>query len=181
MTATEAAVLAAAAVLGFWMLGAYNRLVRLRQAVATAFGAVDEAFGSRHELLAELLAAAAPHLLDEQDATAAVEAGRQQARVAAQRLALRPHSAGRAASLALAEQVLRAAVAGLLALAKAHPRLRTDERFRTAMNSLSATQHRLGAARDAFNAASAHYNRNLAQFPTRLIAGLFGFREAGAL
>jgi LemA protein len=169
------------AVMGFWMLGAYNRLVRLRQAIAAAFAQVDVQFRLRHDQLATLIEAAATELADMPEALATVDTARQQARVAADQAAQRSASAGHLASLALAEQVLRNAVSALIALVRARPALRSDERLRAAMKQLSATQHRLGAASEAFNTEVAKYNRGVQQFPTRLIAGMLGFRTTGTL
>jgi LemA protein len=181
MSANEIGVIVGVAVLGFWMLGAYNRLVRLRQAVTSAFSQVDAQFGQRHDLLGELVEAATPGLADAPEAVAAVDAARRQARIAAEHAGQRAAGAGRMASLVLAEQVLRTAVSRLVTLVKARPALRSDPRLRDAMQALSTTQHRLAAARDAFNAAVRDYNHGVLQFPTRLIAGMFGFRVAGKL
>ncbi|MBP6775959.1 MAG: LemA family protein [Piscinibacter sp.] len=177
----EIAALAVVAMLGFWLLGAHNRLVRLRQGIGAAFAQVDTHLRQRHALLAELIAAAGAGLDDAPEALDAIEAARQQARVAADRVAQRPASAGRLASLVLAEQVLRTAVSRLFTLARTRPALRGDARLRAAMAELSATQHRLAAARDAFNAEVLGYNASVRQFPTRVVAGLFGFRAAGTL
>ena len=181
MRGDELGAIVVAAVLCFWMLGAHNRLVRLRKAIALAFAQVDAQLRQRHEQLAELIAAAASGLADVPDVLAAIEAARQQARVAADRAAQRPASVGRLASLVLAEQVLATSAAHLIALARARPALRVDERLRAASSELSATQHRLEATREAFNAAVLGYNASVRQFPTRIVAGLFGFRAAGTL
>ena len=42
MTTTQGTVVAIVAVLVFWIVGAYNRLVRLRNDLVARFGAVDE-------------------------------------------------------------------------------------------------------------------------------------------
>jgi LemA protein len=181
MSSLEIAVIAVAAVLGFWVLGAYNRLVRLRQTLATAFAQVDAQLRLRHELLAELIEAAAAELADTPEACAALEAARLQARIAADRAAHRPASAGRLASLGLAEQVLRTAASRLITLVKARPALRSDPKLREGLKKLSTTQTRLAAERHTFNAIVLDYNRSARQFPTRLVAAMFGFRAAGPL
>lgn len=180
MSSEQVTALAGLAVLGFWMLGAYNRLVRLRQGVKAAFALVDVHFRQRHELLARLTAVAAP-LTDVPEAVSAVDAARQQARIAADRAAARPVSGEQMASLALAEQVLRSASSNLQTLLKAQPAARADAALREVLEQLSATQHRLAAAHQHFNAGVADYNRNVRQFPTRLIAGMLGFQPAREL
>ncbi len=169
------------AVLGFWILGAHNRLVRLRQTVASAFAQLDVHLRQRHELLAELIEAAAPLQADAPEAVAAVEAARLEARSAADHVAQRARQADRLARLVTAEKALRVEVARLITLVKTQPALRSDPRLRSAMQQLSATQHRLSAARDSFNAAVLQHNRSVRQFPTRLVAAMFGFGEASKL
>lgn len=173
----EHAGIAVVAVLGFWILGAHNRLVRLRQAVRSAFGRIDEQLRQRHDQLAELIAAAAPLRADAPEVLDAVEAVRLEARGAADQVAQRTLQADRLARLVLVEKALRVEVQRLLTLVKAEAGLRTDERLRGAMKSLSATQHRLSAARDGFNAAVRDHNRSLRQYPTRLVAAMFRFEE----
>lgn len=181
MSPTEASALALVAVTGLWILGAYNRLVRLRQGVASSYGQVDAQFRQRHELLGALIEAAAAQLTDVPEAVAGVDAARRQARIAAEHAARRATSAGRLASLALAEQVLDTAQSRLSALVNERPAVRADARLHDALQRLAATQLRLAAARDEFNVAVLDYNRNAQQFPTRLVAGMFGFRAAGRL
>ena len=69
MTTTQGTVAAIAAVVVFWVVGAYNRLVRLRSELVARFGTVDERYRQRHallegqlDLLSTVLAAAAPRL-----------------------------------------------------------------------------------------------------------------------
>ena len=181
MLSPEVVALGVAAVMGLWILGAHNRLVRLRQAVNAAYAPIDELLRRRHALLAELIEASTPQLADQAEAIAAVDAARLQARAAADHAAQRPAHADRLASLVLAEQVLRSASSRLVALVKARAALRADARVREVMASLSTTQHRLSAARHAFKATVLDYNRNAQQFPTRFVAAMFGFRDAGSL
>jgi LemA protein len=181
MSHSEIVTIAGLALMAFWMLGAYNRLVRLRQAIAAAFAHLDAHFRQRHDLLAELIEAVAGALTRTAEEVAAVEAARRQTRIAADHAALRPAIAGRLASLALAEQVLREALSRLMTQVKADPALYTDARLRAVTKELSKTQHSLAVGRDGFNVAVLDYNRGVQQFPTRLIAGMFGFRVAGKL
>jgi len=181
MSTSQIAAIGAALVLMFWTLGAYNRLVRLRQALAAAFAKVDDQLKQRHELLAELIAAAAAELADTPEAIAAIDAARRQARIAADHAAYRSVNAGRMASLALAEQVLHTALSRLITLVKARPALKGDPRLREVMKSLSSSQQRLATARETFNDAVLDYNQSVRQFPTRLLAAIFGFRVAGKL
>lgn len=181
MSTQEIASVAVAAVLAFWILGAYNRLVRLRQTIASAYVQVEEVFRERHELLGRLIHSADSLLADTPEAVEAVDAARRQTRVAAEHALKRPLSVGRMASLVLTEQVLQTAVKRLLRLLNARPAPRGDADLRALLKELSSMQHRLSAARSGFNKTVLAYNRGAQQFPTRLVAAMFGFRVGGTL
>ena len=56
MTSGLGVLIAASAVLVFWVVGAYNRLERLKNAIGAAFGQLDEQLRRRHELIDRLMA-----------------------------------------------------------------------------------------------------------------------------
>src|SRR5215212_9025415 len=113
MTSTQGTVIAVAAVLVFWIVGAYNRLVRLRSELAARFAAVDERYRQRHallerqlDLLAIALTAAAPRL-------DALRAACRQADTAREHARTRPGAASAVTSLRVAEDILADARARL--------------------------------------------------------------------
>ena len=67
-------VLALAAVAVFWMVGAYNRLVALRNAVSQAWGRIDDTLRLRAAAAEPLLAALREPLASEQGALDAMQA-----------------------------------------------------------------------------------------------------------
>lgn len=162
------ALWAAAAVLVFWCLGAYNRLVRLRRAVGEAYrdADVDAALGRRHRAAGEWLDACAPD-----PAVDAARAACRHAEDAARHAALRPTARNPIVRLARAERALGAALAQCPAAAVADP-LR---------DAVVATDAQLAVARERFNAAVAAYNGAAREWPTRVVAVLFGLRPAGPL
>lgn len=172
MSRTQLALWIAAAVLLFWSVGAYNRLVRLRNAVVEGFALVDEQFRRRQALLLQLA-----DTLAAGDAAAAdrLRAACAQADDACTHARTRPAAAGAITSLRLAEGILGDARRGL-------PETAPDDAAAAAlMSELAAADPTLAFAREQFNAQVEAYNRALRQFPTWLLAGMFGFRPAGAL
>jgi LemA protein len=174
MTTTQGTVTAIAAVIVFWIVGAYNRLVRLRSDLVTRFGAVDERFRQRHallerqlELLATALAAAAPRLDALRAACRQADAAREHARA-------RPGAASAVTSLRVADEIV----------ANARSRLPVPSVAGTDLPDLNArlttSDTALAFARAEFNAAVAAYNEAVRQFPTLLVARLFNFRSAAA-
>jgi len=174
MTTTQGTVTAIAAVVVFWIVGAYNRLVQLRSDLAARFGVVDERHRQRQallerqlELLSTALAAAAPRL-------DALRAACRQADTAREHARTRPSAASAVTSLRVAEDIL------------------VDARSRVPVQSVAGTDlpelnaklatsdTALSFARAEFNAAVGAYNEAVRQFPTVLVARLFNFRAAAA-
>jgi LemA protein len=174
-------LIAAAALLVFWMLGAHNRLVELRNAIIGAWTQLDEPLQRRAAALAPLVAALRSHLPDEQGALDAVLAAQSQLQPAAAALRARPALAPRAAALAGAEASLQAALSRLLALLEQRSDLAAADDLAPHLDAMRDATQRLAFARQLFNDAVGRYNEAVRQFPTRLLSGLFGFGAAGTL
>lgn len=178
MTATELAPALVAAVLVLWMLGAHNRLVRLRNAIHTAWSQIDEQLRRRREALPGLVAALREPLLGEQHTLDAVQAALGEQLAAAEALRAGPVAAERTADFVRTDSLLASAIARLLALLDQQPALRERQDVAAALRELHDVDLRLAFARQWFNDAVDAYNAALLQFPTRLLRRLFGFSTA---
>jgi LemA protein len=181
LSAQQILLVAAAALLVFWMLGAHNRLVALRNDIIAAWAQVDEPLQRRAAAVTPLVAGLREHLSDEQGALDAVLAALVQVQAAADSLRARPALAARSAALAGAESALSAALSRLLALLEQRAELAADAALAPHVAALRETTQRLAFARQLFNDAVGLYNDAARQFPTRMLARLFGFGAAGAL
>ena len=169
------------AMLVFWAVGAYNRLVRLKNSMANAFGQIDVQLKRRYDLIPNLVEAAKKYLQHEQETLEAVIAARNQARSASDRVASRPGQADAVIALAAAEQTLGGSLGRLFALAEAYPDLKADQTIRELSEELTSTENKVGFARQAYNDAVLDYNNAQGQFPALLIARLFGFVPSAML
>ncbi len=181
MSAQQLLLIAGAALAIFWMLGAHNRLVALRNTIIAAWTQVDEALQRRGAAIAALAAGLREPLRDEQGTLDTLLAAQARLQGAAAAMRERPALAPRAAALAAAEAALAAALSRLLALLEQHPALAAGEALAPHLAALQDTASRLGFARQWFNDAVGAYNEAVQQFPTRLLSRLFGFGPAGAL
>lgn len=168
-------LLVVAVLLLFWAVGAYNRLVRLKNAIANAFGQIDVQLKRRYDLIPNLVEVARKYLAHEAQTLEAVIAARNQAHSAEQKAAGAPLNAGALGALAGAEQVLGGALGRLFAVAEAYPDLKADQTMRELSEELSSTENRIGFARQAYNDHVLEFNDAAAQFPTLIVARLFGF------
>jgi LemA protein len=169
------------AVLVFWAVGAYNRLVRLKNIIANAFGQIDVQLKRRYDLIPNLVEAAKKYLQHEQETLEAVIAARNQARSASDTARSRPGKADAVIALAAAEQTLDSSLGRLFALAEAYPDLKADQTIRELSEELTSTENKVGFARQAYNDAVLDYNNAQGQFPALLVARLFGFAPAAML
>lgn len=165
----------------FWAVGAYNRLIRLKNGIANAFGQIDVQLKRRYDLIPNLVEAAKKYLQHEQETLEAVIAARNQARSASDRVASRPGQADAVIALAAAEQTLGGSLGRLFALAEAYPDLKADQTIRELSEELTSTENKVGFARQAYNDAVLDYNNAQGQFPALLVARMFGFVPSAML
>jgi LemA protein len=176
----QIAVLTGASVLVFWMLGAYNRLVELRNAIGSAWKQVDDALRRRAEAIATVAAPLRANA--DADVTRALDVLRDaeaRLRAAADALGARPVRASAAGALAAAEAAVESALAVVLRTAEGEAV--ADEAAAQAWRAIVDSGARLAFARQLFNERSATYNAAARQFPTRLLTRLYGFGTAGRL
>lgn len=181
MSTVQILFLVAMALVFFWAVGAYNRLVRLRNAITNAFAQIDVQLKRRHDLIPNLVEVARKYIQHERDTLERVTAARQQAMAACDLVRARPGQAGPVKSLALAEEVLASAMKGFQAVVEDYPELKADETLRRLSEELTHTENKVAFARQLFNDATLDYNNAAQQFPANLVAGPFGFREAPML
>jgi LemA protein len=145
-------------------VGAYNRLVALRQNVNEAFADIDVQLKQRQDLV--------PNLVETVKGYAAHERGTldevTQARAAAA-------SAGNIEQRAQAESALTGALGRLMAVAEAYPDLKANQNFLQLQGELADLENKIAAARRFFNNAVGEYNASIQRFPAVLIASMTGF------
>ena len=181
MTPTQLISLAIVALLIFWAVGAYNRLVRLRNTIANAFGQIDVQLKRRYDLIPNLVEAAKKYLSHERETLEAVINARNQAKTASDAVRSRPVSALAVTTLAVAEQALTSSLGSLFALNEAYPELKADQTIRELSEELTSTENKVTFARQAFNDAVLDYNNAQGQFPAVLIAKIFSFSPSAML
>ena len=171
--------LALLALLSFWMLGAYNRLVALRAAILSAWSGVDQLVKTRSQVVLALLAAVVDRLHGEEAAVAAADQAQSAVQQALAGVGLRLAETSAVAALAEADSALAGRLARLVALAEQQSALRADPSVSAPLLALRELEPQLGFARQQFNDAGTRYNLALVQFPTRLLQAVFGFNLAG--
>ena len=152
------------AVIGFMVIGAYNKLVALNQSADQAFADIDVQLKQRQDLIPNLVETVKGYATHERATLDSVT----QARAAAA-------GARSVDEKVAAENMLTGALGRLMLVAEAYPDLKANTNFLELQRELSDIENKLAAARRFFNNAVAEFNAVRRQFPTVLFAGLFGF------
>jgi LemA protein len=165
----------------FWMIGAYNRLVSLRNQFKNAFAQIDVQLKRRYDLIPNLVETARAYMKHERETLEAVIRARNSAVSANHAAAADPADSGAVQGLVAAEATLGGALGKLFALAEAYPDLKANQNMMQLTEELTGTENKISFARQAFNDAVMAYNTKAEQFPSNFIAGAFSFKAAELL
>jgi len=155
------------ALAALWAMAGYNRLVGLRNQVTNGWKQIDVQLKRRHDLIPNLVSTVKGAMEFERGTLEAVVAARNRAVTATG-----PADAGRK------ESELSAALGRFFALAEDYPQLTANQNVRALQEELTATENKIGFARQFYNDIATRYNTATEVIPTNIIAGLAGFRGA---
>ena len=159
--------LAIVALLVVWAIGSYNRLVGLRNQAANGWRQIDVQLKRRHDLIPNLVNAVRGSMDFERDTLTAVMEARAKAL-----------SATGPADAAQKEGQLTQALGRLFAVAENYPTLKSNDNVKMLQEELSATENKVGFARQFYNDIATKFNTAQQVFPTNIFAGMFGFKPA---
>jgi LemA protein len=142
----------------------YNRLVRSRNRVDTAWSDIDVQLQRRHDLIPNLVTSVDQYAQYERTTLEAVT----ELRAEAMR---RTDIAGRGD----VEEELSAGVRRLLAVAENYPDLKANQNFLDLQDELIETENYLQFARRYYNGSVRDYNTRIQSVPSNIVAGIFGF------
>jgi LemA protein len=169
------------AVVVFWAIGAYNRLVDLRNRFKNAFAQIDVQLKRRYDLIPNLVETAKAYMKHERETLEAVIKARNSAVTANAAAAANPGNPAAMQGLMTAEGALTGALSKLFALAEAYPDLKANQNMMQLSEELTGTENKIAFSRQAFNDAVMTYNTATQQFPSNVLAGMFSFTPAELL
>ena len=85
--------------------------------------------------------------------------------------------AGSLGEKAAANDMLTGALKSLFAVAEAYPDLKASENFKELQQELSDTETKVAASRQFYNTNVLDLNNSIEQFPSSLVASMFGFTK----
>lgn len=155
------------AALVIWAIASYNRLVSLRNQVLNGWRQIDVQLKRRHDLIPNLVNAVRGSMDFERDTLTAVMEARAKALTATG-----------PADAAQKEGQLTQAIGRLFAVAENYPTLKSNDNVKMLQEELSATENKVGFARQFYNDIATQFNTAQQVFPTALFASMFGFKPA---
>lgn len=147
----------------------YNGLVQLKHNIAKAWANIDVLLKQRHDELPKLVEVCRQYTQFEQETLARVTEAR--ARVAKAR------EAHDVPALGAAENLLRAGLGQIFAVAEAYPELKANEHFMQLQTRITALENSIADRREWYNEAVNLHNVRIEQFPDLIVARLFSYTE----
>jgi LemA protein len=173
MSGTVIAVIIIVAILAvalFVAVGIYNRLVSHKQQTEEGWSGIDVALKQRSSLIPNLVETVKGYATHERELLERIT----QARARAEQAGAKGSSEDRAA----AEADMSAGLLRLFAVAENYPALKANENFIQLQNSLEEIEGHIQMARRYYNGTVRNLNTLIGQFPSNIVAGMFGFRQA---
>jgi LemA protein len=148
-------------------MGAYNKLVSLKNKVMESWSGIDVQLKRRHDLI--------PNIVNTVKGYAAHESGTLEKVIQARNMAMTAGSTGNINQQVQAENALSGTLKSLFALSENYPDLKANTNFLSLQGTLSEIEESLANARRYYNALVRDNNTYVESFPSNLIANAFQF------
>ena len=159
-----AGLLAVLFIVVVFVVGIYNRLIRLRVRTEDGWSSIDVQLKRRYDLIPNLVETVKGYAKHERETLEAVINARQAG-----------IDAGNVVEQAQAENMITGALRKLFALSEAYPDLKASDNFARLQEELSSTENKIAFSRQHYNDTVSQYNSTLQTFPTNVVGNTFGF------
>ena len=169
------------AVIAFYIIGIYNRLIALRNRFENAFSQIEVQLKRRYDLIPNLVETAKGYLKHESETLEAVIAARNEAQAVLAAAAKNPGDGGALSNLGAVEGQLAGALGKLNVVMEAYPDLKANENMMQLSEELTSTENKVAFSRQSFNDSVTEYMTYKQTFPPVIIANFFNFKDASLL
>lgn len=159
-------IIAIIAILAFFGITSYNKMVVLDQDVNTAYSQVQTVIQRRADLIPNLVNTVQGYADHESDTLTRIT----EARAGVQ-------NAQSPEELDEANAELTNALQGINVVVEAYPELKANQNFIQLQDELAGTENRISVERRAYNETVQTYNQTRNRFPMVLMASILGFEE----
>ena len=167
-----------AVLVGLWVMGVYNGLVRKRNAKDNNYSQIGIQLTRKYDLIPNLVKLVKGYMKHERTTLEEVIQARNMAANANAAVSANPSDPAAMKQMVAAEGTLGGVMGRLFALSESYPDLKANQNMMQLTEELTSTENKVTFARQAFNDSVMGYNNALQVFPANMVAGMFGFTEA---
>ena len=160
--------------LGIYVLVTFNGLVTKEEKVKLQWSEVQNAYQRRIDFIPNVVNIVKGQADFEQGTLVKITEAR--AKATSINISSGDVSAEKYRQQVAAQDELAAAANRLVIAVEKYPELKGTAAFEGLQTQLEGTERRIKIARNDFNGAIADYNSSVKSFPTKIVAGLFGFK-----
>ncbi|HUM45286.1 MAG TPA: LemA family protein [Chitinophagales bacterium] len=143
----------------------YNSLIRKKNAVGNAFGAIDAMLKKRYDLLPNLVTTVKTYMNYERETLTKITELRNQATTA---------NISQDQKIQLENQI-GSAMRSIMVQVENYPDLKANQNFLQLQGSWNEIEEQISAARRAYNASVNDYNNAVEQFPTNMMSRMMNY------
>lgn len=153
-------------IIGLWLAGTYNKLVRKRNNAKEGFSTMDVYLKKRFDMIPNLVETVKGYATHEKETLEAVMKARSQVA-----------NAGTIDQKVENENMLTGALGRLFAVAENYPDLKANQNFLNLQEQLKSVEQDIANARKFYNGTVKDLNNSIEQFPSNIVAGIFHFEK----